>query len=604
MLDVTLATEFVPGTNVKNQATGANWMFLRPTLNAGHVLCVGMPRPPTLSTLARLNASVLVITPRPRRPTSPGGADLANVTVCSLGDLEARRIEPKSIATVFVAGWRGQWQLRRQPRLRQLLRTALAHEAVAYYEYVGRFDLLRGIGLLGSDESGAAEQRFVLTPVHGEVQTAVPEDDGATVQFFRSLPVSSSPRLVRVVRGLTRHARARMPTRQPSTERPAPAPSARNPLARLARRTVAKAGTGWLAPPVDALVARHGVLRTARAAGASGPPAYLRDIAEHYGVHLGACSWGLSARGNYSSRKLLFYLDDTRAGGSSARYVAKVVRDPSLNRRLENEYRALLLLSRRSDAIARTVPHPVFFGYHAGLAIVGETAVQGRPFVTRSMATAACPYLHSALEWLTTLAADTSGRVTARPEEALPALGQLLGQFQRLYRLTTDEQRFLAAQVTALSVGAWPLPLAFQHGDPGTWNMLITDDGQLALLDWEAAEPRGIPLWDLFYFLRSYAVGAARLGGGRRALQGVTLQLLEDTALNRLAADAIDRYCSRLDVPRELIEPLFHTCWMHRAVKEATRLRPVALASGHYVNLLQLCVARRGTAPLRRLFNR
>ena len=33
------------------------------------------------------------------------------------------------------------------------------------------------------------------------------------------------------------------------------------------------------------------------------------------------------------------------------------------------------------------------------------------------------------------------------------------------------------------------------------------EDGRVVFLDWEAAEARGMPLWDLFYFLRSFAVG-------------------------------------------------------------------------------------------------
>jgi hypothetical protein len=52
-----------------------------------------------------------------------------------------------------------------------------------------------------------------------------------------------------------------------------------------------------------------------------------------------------------------------------------------------------------------------------------------------------------------------------------------------------------------------------------------------------------------------------------------------------------------------LVEPLFYTCWMHRALKEATRLQPDRLESGTYVRLLRLCVARRDAPGLRRLFS-
>jgi hypothetical protein len=41
---------------------------------------------------------------------------------------------------------------------------------------------------------------------------------------------------------------------------------------------------------------------------------------------------------------------------------------------------------------------------------------------------------------------------------------------------------------------------------------------------------------------------------------------------------------------------------MHRALKEATRLRPEKLESGRYVNLLRLSIDRRDSPGLRRLF--
>jgi hypothetical protein len=43
----------------------------------------------------------------------------------------------------------------------------------------------------------------------------------------------------------------------------------------------------------------------------------------------------------------------------------------------------------------------------------------------------------------------------------------------------------------------------------------------------------------------------------------------------------------------ELIEPLFYTCWMHRGLKEATRLTPNTLACGHYFNVLRASIDQR-----------
>ena len=43
MLDTTLATTFVPGTNLKGEVAGANWSFLLPSLELEQILCLGTP---------------------------------------------------------------------------------------------------------------------------------------------------------------------------------------------------------------------------------------------------------------------------------------------------------------------------------------------------------------------------------------------------------------------------------------------------------------------------------------------------------------------------------------------------------------------------------
>jgi hypothetical protein len=146
------------------------------------------------------------------------------------------------------------------------------------------------------------------------------------------------------------------------------------------------------------------------------------------------------------------------------------------------------------------------------------------------------------------------------------------------------------------------MPIVLQHGDPGTWNLLVTPGGRPAFLDWEAAEHEGMPLWDVFYFVRSFAVTVARAAGVRSSLRGLRAQLLADMPVNRLLVAAVERQCARIGLDRELVEPLFVTCWMHRALKEATRLRPARLDRGHYVNLLRISLDDADSPGLRRLF--
>jgi Phosphotransferase enzyme family len=607
MLDVTLSTAFVPGVNVRGRVSGANWIFLRPALGTGEVVCLGPPRSSTLATLAQFSHSVLVLHPGgqaldvddvewPKRPE--------NVRLCGFDDVECLASRPQSTDVLLVTGWSAVWRLRRDPRLRRAVRRALKPDALVYYEYFGTFDPLRARHLIDHDRG----QRFTLTPLRGELHTAVPADDQSMNRFFRESELLESPAprtMTKIVRRATtwlaRHRVVRPNGRPIDRVSPLEGGAGDQAAGRMAARARPRStGNSW----AQRLVERHGVLLGAPAAGLSdSPPQYICDVAAASGISLAGYRWGLAAKGEYTSRKLIFYLADRATGpGSGSHYIAKVVRNPSLNARLENEHRALSQLCADQVVDRETVPHPVFFGHHAGLAILGETVVEGTPFAQHTDATPDCPYLNAAVEWFTALGARTVAPRTFSSAEAAATLGWLSARFTELYHFDRGEREFLAGQIEAIRAAAETLPLTFQHGDPGLWNMLVTPSRRVALLDWEAAEPHGIPLWDLFYFLRSYVVRAAKLASGRNSLDGLADQLLSDTPISRMVATATRRYCRRIGVSEGLVEPLFYSCWMHRAIKEATRLPAEHLGSGHYVNLLRLTIARRRTPALRRLF--
>jgi hypothetical protein len=80
-------------------------------------------------------------------------------------------------------------------------------------------------------------------------------------------------------------------------------------------------------------------------------------------------------------------------------------------------------------------------------------------------------------------------------------------------------------------------------------------------------------------------------------------QFLDDSQLGRLLARTTSRYCAETGLAREFVKPLFYVCWVHRALKEVTRLPPDRVNRGRYVNLLRLSIERRESPGLRRLFS-
>jgi len=604
------------------------------------VVCIGLPQPTTLPMLSAFSQALVIVATNPQQAKVAGQhTTLANVQVLTFGAEQQVPLPDHSVDLLLFADPALVRARSQNQTLGAEMGRLLSPNGLLYYEYSGASDPLQ-------DAKLEAMQRFWLTPLSGEMHTAVPASDGSTIRYFRDqgiyTPSINRQSIKLAWQGLRKPQRRtdipRLPiaTQQITTDQKPAAkaltPMKRNQGTRVGKvikraksnlRTVAKRlGTQFLeaAGSAEAFLSqdqvlgsrlqRRGVVRgKANGAGADQLPTYLQALAQADGIALNNFGWGLTARGDYSSRKLLFFLFDRsqpiaeKAKAATApTYVVKMVRDPIFNARLENEVNALRALYAHGVGDRETLPQVIFAGHHAGLAIVGESAIDGVPFRQRTQLTADCPYASAATTWFTELAAATTKPLAATPAQVAETLKLLLTQFAAIYHLSPTHHAFLTHQITTLGQSSTPFPLVFQHGDPGTWNMLVTPSGRVAVLDWEAAEAQGMPLWDLFYFLRSYAVGVAQAQGVRNSLHGFTQQLLMPTGLRQRVTDVTQTYCERVGLAGDTLAPLFYTCWVHRAIKEATRLAPAQLENGHYVNLLRLCIDQE--AAVRQLWQR
>jgi hypothetical protein len=532
ILATTLTVTHAPATNLDTEG-GGGWRYVLPTLEPAHVLCLGAPDVAQLTELSELAGRVTVHdrsvrVRRLERSWQRRHGTAGNVTFRSdpvPGD------EPD---VDLVVAFR-----RRATTGRAGGRQGPA-PAATYVERRG----LRWRGGRGVSSPPAAGDRTTLwlAPPFGTVGAAAPMDDGGTsVGFLRAGGFDRSPGASTVPRKVLRRV-------------------------------------------VDHDLVRDRVVRTALLrdeTGSSGTlPAYVRAAAARGGLDLQDRRWAMSAPGRYRSKKVVFFVfadDDT-----GPEHVVKLTRHPDLNHRLENEWDAL---TRLGELGIDGVPTPTFLDHHAGLALLGQRALAGvalRPALeARGVADAT-----TAAAWFEQLAATSVRHVPAT--EAAAALADLVDRFEHLYRPGPDERAQLRAHLRTVGDHPDPFPLVFQHGDPGAWNALTTPDGGLAFLDWEAADPYGMPLWDLLYFLRSYGVGAARATGGPRdALSAFTRVYLEGSVLAELLPATVGSYGARIGLDPRLVTPLYHLCWLHRAVKEATRLPAEQLGTGHYVRLLR-----------------
>lgn len=329
------------------------------------------------------------------------------------------------------------------------------------------------------------------------------------------------------------------------------------------------------------------------------PPGYLVAAAAGAGLDVVSHRWGFVDHGAYSTKKLLVFL--FRPGAPDPAYVVKLTRDPRFNPRLDNAREALTMLAERDLAPPGSAPRVAFAGEHAGLAFVAETAIDGTPLRDRVTA-AAAPEVVAAVDWLVHLGSRSADATIATGPQVAASLREVADELAAVYRPPAALRAFLAAQIDVVAAHVGGVPLVLQHGDAGTWNVLVDRDGRPAFIDWEAAAPHGAPLWDLLYFVRSCAVTLARRDGVRDQLRAVDEHLFAVSPTSRLLADAVGRFRAATGLSRDLVEPLVHACWMQRAVKEAATLPPDRLDRSHYLALLRRGMERRTAPGLRLLF--
>jgi hypothetical protein len=318
-------------------------------------------------------------------------------------------------------------------------------------------------------------------------------------------------------------------------------------------------------------------------------------MAAEEGHDLDGWRWGMSRSAEYETQKLLLFLFEP--ANPHPALVVKITRSRRFNDRLDTEISALRELEAADVVEPATVPRIVFSGKPGGLVVAAETALHGAPFRQRSSGEPDCPLALAAVDWLLCLGSATADRSNVSPALAAERMTLLVARFRQVYDPPARVSSFLEEQLAQVD-SAKAFPVVFAHGDAGNWNLLVTDSGRVAFLDWENAEPLGVPLWDLFYFVQTYGVWAAWVAGIRYGPKVFTRQLLRDSPFHRLLVRTAAQYCAVVGLPLELVSPLFHLFLVQQAVREGLRLSPAGLARGRYVQLLDQSTGHRGALAL------
>ncbi len=571
MLEMTLATKFEPGTNLSGDKACADWRYLLPNMNIEGVLFLGVPSVNEISVFASVCRIVYVCAEesvlfRSLRDALASG-NLGNVTFI-VSDQVPRLSTGRVMVDVIHI--RGTWLnngLVFQKNSIDILDGWLKPEGVVYWESVtlgGRALLNRRKRALESNGYGVI-QGFWLTPfTTGRYQTAIPHGRRDIAKYFFGHVLFGRSKKMRLVSRIG--------------------------------EALSTVGAHSFAVP------RCGVraVKSRALAHVDSPPEFLTTMAENASLDFTNCSFGLSARGDGNSNKIIYYIFEKKKKLPFA--VVKMTRAAEFNYRLENEYRVLDELNARSIVEERSYPQVLFFGQHNGLSVLCQKAMHGRPFRVRTEATAGCPLAHDAIQWLMRLGIRSeNGSTTGR--EVADALATLLKRFNDIYQLSQVERDFLHRQIGAIADSSESFPLVFQHGDPGTWNMLVSDKNEVIVIDWEAGEPQGMPLWDLFYFIRTYASWVSRVKGLRDPIENFASHFFHSSPLRTTLKVNLDQYNQKNNFDSALIRPMFYSCWMHRALKESARLKESQLQKGNYIQLIRRLIQEEKSGSLSYILN-
>jgi aminoglycoside phosphotransferase (APT) family kinase protein len=547
----TLTAEVQVGSNRRGEASGAAWLYALPRLAFDSIACVGRPTDATLAALAQAGSSLLIV------ERGPDDRQHVDVVARRSGWTNLRSVEdPAGLGELPPVDLLVVTEGRAQEEITEVVGTLAARL---------RSDIIAVLPAGIVDPRIDADRQtieLVVAPAWGEARWVAPRTDAAMHATMRDMALDLRPFSHRPFAGIVRGMR---------------------PLVSRIFRT-----TGWAERTISVTGDRASV--TAEI------PAYARTIAAAAGIDLSGWGWGVAARGEYDSQKVLMLL--IPPGATSPTGLVKITRSGRHAARLENEGQALSRLMPLAMADGR-VPQPWFVGRHAERALLGESAIVGAPFASRARWNADCPHLADALAWLTDLGAATREPVPAAM--VATSLLTLLDRYVAVHRPSTTERTALHDRFAAVGGIDRSIPTVVQHGDPGIWNLLVDPAGRTVFLDWEASEPDGLPLWDLLYLFRSYAVATSRRAGTRDRLSAASRHLLDASPLGDRLVMAVEAYRERVGVPAAAVEALIYGCWVHRSLKEATRMAPERLAEGQFVRLIRRMLSEPDAPTLARL---
>jgi hypothetical protein len=304
-------------------------------------------------------------------------------------------------------------------------------------------------------------------------------------------------------------------------------------------------------PPVGSVVAA--------VAPDGGPPFMVAAAAEHLDLPVDT-QWLLTlGQGDALSRNVFHLFPRAERAPT---HVLKFARVPGHAEPFERDARGLAIAAQAGGRVAEHAPRFLGRFEHDGINASVETAAVGhrlRDLLLRpGRRDEKLRLIETIAEWVLDVARETAGPADSLVEER-----------ERLTREVVPH--WLEAGVARAVVATVP-PVAavLQHNDLGSWNIVV-DRHRFTALDWESARERGLPLWDLFYFLAdALAVLDGSVAGETRHIHTTRL-FRGDLASSSILFEWTRRGVEQLEIPSDAVGRIATLCWLHHSLSPVRR---------------------------------
>jgi hypothetical protein len=214
------------------------------------------------------------------------------------------------------------------------------------------------------------------------------------------------------------------------------------------------------------------------------------------------------------------------------------------------------------------VPRFVSLEQGSRAAVLAETALTGTSFDNLVTPQRYRSLAQRGTDWLVELAGKSSPVTRSGWESRL--IDPVVAEFEAAYGPVLRPGLLEQARRRLQQIG--PLPLVWEQRDFAPWNLLDLGRGKLGVLDWESAEPMGLPAMDLIYYLTYLCLYLDNAKGPEESRNSYRRSLDPRSTTGGVTQEMVGRYTSRLGMDPATVRLLRPLVWMIHSRSEYRRM--------------------------------